>query len=1572
MKGKKIILAIITTSILLPCGNILPAWAEDEPLPAAVSGYVSTTPGGFTLASKNKSPVIYVDLNEAASVERAAGDLKTDITKVTGIEPTLTQEMKTTQDAFTYTDNGMTMTVSEDCKDGGTGIIAAYDKNGSLEKIITSDTRSPAGSFTFSQSIKTSEGGKIKGFVWDRLSGMAPLTPVIENSVDTSGMDVIIGTVGESNMIDALASAGKIDVSDIKGKWECFKTQVVDNTLVIAGSDDRGTIYGIYDLSEKIGVSPWYYWADVPIGHADGLYINLDTPYLEGEPSVKLRGIFINDEFSFHEFATKTKKDPNYVECYKNIYELLLRLKANTLWPSMHGNGGTYFHKEIQNVQNAAEYGITVGSSHCEMLLRNNSQEYSAFEKKWEAANPDKPLYKEKLSDSNTPVAYVWVQTHPSTGQKVYNKEFLMDYWRESVELYGTDQNLYTVGMRNLHDGTWDPSYAKTNEERADLIEEVIAAQRQILSETFHKDAPEIPQVFVPYKEIQPIYDSGMELPEDITIMWTDDNYGYLRQVPTDADRDRAGGAGLYYHVSYHGSPNSYLWLCTTPLALMREELTKAYECNARNTWVINVGDLKPAEAQIEYGMKLARNIESVQDKDLREYVAETAMRDFRFDDAKAKEYADIQIRFHTLATARKPESIPSNLFGYESFGDEGQLYLDQYESLVQRSEQLYNSLDERLKPSFFELQLYPLRSCRNMIKKNVAADKSNLYASQNKGTVANKYADISDHAYEDIVNDTKTYNALLNGKWNYIMQPFQKLFKSRGALLSEKLKTSRVSQIDAANMSIASEDMGFTAYSNTARYIDLYNTGGGNFDWKAETDAPWLELNKASGTVYSDDRIWVAIDPTKAPPAASTATVTITQMIGENQVKTETIPVTLENEKTELPEKTYVESDGYVSIEAEHYTSTTANGNYRWQTEKDLARSGDSIKAYPNMPSTVGTPDKSVSAYVDYTIYFKSAGTFDVDVYRMPTLNERGSVKFGVGLDDNAPTVLSGTNTYYVNDSVGKDPWGKGVLANNETLTAKITVSQPGLHTLRIYHIDTGVIIDKLVITTGEKKASYFGAPESYNTTYNSSTPELPPPSQTTEDGVKEELTTDAAILSADISGNKLNSVRLAKTGMQHTAAKIIAAAYGADGAIIGSETKDITLSDYSLKQGFEVKFELDTTNAASIGVFLYDSMDSLEAVAASKIFKLREETEQPEEILEFKKSLGDYYGKQSMILITPYGSDEIIYITQERIDMDTYKNIPVKTLTEEKYTAKVKIFGDAVIEKTIYTAENYQPVNDGSTKTVYSQNFDNDISSDTTITLSGGAVYNSDKGNIKMNSSQGGSVTLTPEKTLSAVQGQEIKVISDIAYGKLTGKKMNYQIKDKNGTEIISSEVCAYGVTASLKIGGTDVLPDGWIPVISSANAAMDAGYMRYTTIINVENATVNVTVTNTKSNKSVSYRGRLPQGVKDVAQITFNTNYTNSSRCCYIDNVSILTTSLPQYAMDVTAFLGETPLAEAAITVTDKIYGTDIPPSADGKYLLCEGEYNYKATYNNEVKTGSFEVFPAMESDTVKILF
>lgn len=871
---------------------------------------------------------------------------------------------------------------------------------------------------------------------------------------------IVIATIGRSSYAAADAAA------KLAGEWESFQLSVSGGKLFIVGSDKRGTIFGIYDLSQKIGVSPWHWWADVPTKHRDALYLDLKTPYFEDEPGVKYRGIFLNDEECFHEWNVH-RGDPNHVESYKRIYELLLRLKANTFWPAMH-DISPCFHTDPQNAANADYYGIVIGTSHCEQMLRNNIHEYEPFEARWTAAHPDKPIYKMQLPDSRGPCGYIWLDADPDTGAHVYNKELLLDYWAESVKQFGQYECIFTMGMRGIHDAGWKPPKATTLEEKAARMQEIVTAQRAMLEKALQKPAEEIPQLFIPYKEVQEIYDAGMQVPEDMMLMWTDDNFGYLRQHQSAAERKRCGGSGIYYHVSYHGSPNSYVWLSTTtPLALIREEMGKAYDMDERSIWILNVGDLKPAEIPTEYFLDLARRPETVRSQPVRDWLAEKAARDFAFWEQCACEFADILTEFHRLAFACKPDHFRLDLFDCDVCEDEAGRYLAAFDALLKRAATLQQAVPQAEQAAYFELLLYPLLAAASVARRFLSADRSRLYAEQGRGAIVNRLAAESTQSYYDLAQATAEYNALCSGKWRGIMDPFQPYLQGFHAVQPNLLPCGSASALPFADLKLYPQrPMIFDARSKNTCYLDICNIGAGRIEWELTAEKPWVKFSQDRGVTIDQQRVTISLDWTQVPAGHSAAAITAQYIDAYGVTRQQQCSLAVFKDETALPRETYAAANGIVSMPAACPTLITPGPNGHWEKEDDLGHFGASLKLWPNDAPVVEQPAPGTAAIASYTFYLPERTAFAVELYRVPTLNQRGKMRVGLALEGRDPVVLEGTNAFF-NNSQGDDPWGKGVMRNYEILRMEFDSQMPGLHTLNLYQIDPGFVLEKIVVYT-------------------------------------------------------------------------------------------------------------------------------------------------------------------------------------------------------------------------------------------------------------------------------------------------------------------------------------------------------------------------------------------------------------------------------------------------------------------------------------------------------------------------
>lgn len=585
----------------------------------------------------------------------------------------------------------------------------------------------------------------------DKVTGKQPQIVSATEALHSKDV-VIIGTIGHSSLLDELRTEGRLDTSLINGKWESAITTVVEHpfpnvnsALVIAGSDRRGAAYAVFELSRQMGVSPWNWWADVPVRHHSFLAVNPGT-YIQRSPSVQYRGIFLNDEdWGLRPWAAR-KMDPELhnigPHTYARIFELLLRLHANTLWPAMHP-GTLPFNAVPENAILADEWGIVMGSSHSEALLRNNVGEWN-----------------EKLDG-------------PWNYQ--INSARIIRYWDARLKTNGKFENIYTVGMRGVHDSPMEATGSP--QEKARLVENIITEQQKLLSKTVNPNVAKIPQVIWLYKEVLNLYRVGMKIPEDVTLGWSDDNYGYIRELPDQEEQARSGGSALYYHVSYWGDPHDYLWLCSTPPALMREELTKAWNHGVRRMWILNVGDLKPAEMDIDYFLRMAWNEPATAQLSQPNFLVEWNKE--QFPARYASSIAALMDSYYQLNFFRKPEFMGFNddeepiqrtAFNPLAWGDQNRQRLTAWEDLSRRAADIGNQLPLEYRDAYFELTGYPIEAAAAQNAKFLWNDKSYLDAAEGHNNLDPSDAKHVQQAYDEIQRLTGQYNSTAGGKWEGMM----------------------------------------------------------------------------------------------------------------------------------------------------------------------------------------------------------------------------------------------------------------------------------------------------------------------------------------------------------------------------------------------------------------------------------------------------------------------------------------------------------------------------------------------------------------------------------------------------------------------------------------------------------------------------------------------------------------------------------------------------------------------------------------------------------------------------------
>ncbi|MDP4261460.1 MAG: glycosyl hydrolase 115 family protein [Bacteroidota bacterium] len=556
--------------------------------------------------------------------------------------------------------------------------------------------------------------------------------PTIVSSLPASGKNIIlIGTLEKSSLVRELVKQKKISVDNIKGKWEAYLIQTVAhpfkgiaNALVIAGSDRRGVAYGVAELSQQIGVSPWYWWADVPVKKKQAIYIKNGIK-LTDAPRVKYRGIFINDEApAFSGWAKEKFGGINHL-VYEKMFELILRLKGNYLWPAMWGNA--FNDDDTLDAKLADEYGIVMGTSHHEPMLRAQ-QEWKRYGKgKWDY-------------DSNEAV--------------------LKDFWRKGIQNMGTHESIVTVGMRG------DGDKPMTQGTATALLERIVKDQRQIIEEVTHQPASRTPQLWALYKEVQDYYDKGMRVPDDVTLLLCDDNWGNIRKLPKLEEKPRAGGYGIYYHFDYVGGPRNYKWLNTNPIPRTWEQMHLAYEYNVRQIWIVNVGDLKPMEFPISFFLDYAWNPDKIGPADLQKYTEQWAAD--QFGDQYAVEIADIISKYTKYNGRRKPELLDANTYSLLNY-DEATRVTNDWFDLLTKAEKINNELPAEYRDAYFELVLHPVRACANLQELYTTVAK-NHYEVLNKSPFANEHAELAKQLYAKDSLISAAYNHIANGKWNHMM----------------------------------------------------------------------------------------------------------------------------------------------------------------------------------------------------------------------------------------------------------------------------------------------------------------------------------------------------------------------------------------------------------------------------------------------------------------------------------------------------------------------------------------------------------------------------------------------------------------------------------------------------------------------------------------------------------------------------------------------------------------------------------------------------------------------------------
>jgi hypothetical protein len=861
-------------------------------------------------------------------------------------------------------------------------------------------------------------------------------------------MPIIIGTIGKSTLIDKMISNRSINVSGIVGKWEATLIQVVknpikgvDSALVIVGSDKRGTIYGIYELSQQIGVSPWYYWADVPIKKSNSIFVIAGRNVISS-PAVKYRGIFLNDEAPALSGWSKKEFGGFNSKFYAKVFELILRLKGNYLWPAMWGSA--FNDDDKLNPILADEYGVVIGTSHHEPLTRAHDE--------WRRYKGGKWNYEQ-------------------------NPEQLREFWETGFKRVADKEQIITIGMRGDGDEPMSTGTATA------LLEKIVKDQRQIIEKVSQKSASATPQLWALYKEVQDYYDKGMRVPDDVTLLLCDDNWGNIRKLPKLGEAPRKDGYGIYYHFDYVGGPRNYKWVNTNPIQKVWEQMRLAYEHDANQIWIVNVGDLKPMEFSIQFFLDYAWAPEAIPANQLMDYTQNWATKQFGATYATAiAGFIDTYLKY---AGRIKPELLNDQTYSLVNYNEFERVTTD-FIQLKLQADAVYAKIDQTQKDAYYQLVLHPIAAVSNLYQMYLALAKNKLYAKQGRLS-ANAYSAKVDSLFKIDAEITTYYNkTMANGKWDHMMdqthigytswqQPDQNIIPKTVTISNENTALGLMLEGDETHFTgkiKAQQSLPtFSSLTQKPHYFEIFKTGNGKINYQIK--APdFIILSQQKGELTQDVKVTATIDWAKAPKGTITSAIVVTGSDGSSisfGVKTEN--ATAEN----LTANLFLPENGYISMEAPSYTKAVNSRPIFWQTIPNYGKTKGGVIATP-VTSPTQQP-KDGSPHLTYDIYISEAGNFTLHTFVSPTIDftSTDGLKFAISIDDQKPITINITDNY-----TSEWAWGQSVANGIKIFKTAISVDKPGKHTINYWMINPGVVLQKIVLDLGGLKPSFLGPPES------------------------------------------------------------------------------------------------------------------------------------------------------------------------------------------------------------------------------------------------------------------------------------------------------------------------------------------------------------------------------------------------------------------------------------------------------------------------------------------------------------
>ena len=938
---------------------------------------------------------------------------------------------------------------------------------------------------------------------FERVCGVYP--DISESHSAKNNINFIFATLEKSPLIEKFKNEGKFDPSGISGKREVYQIKLIDGsfgseskTILICGSDKRGTIYGMFALSEYIGVSPLHFWGDVQPSKRANIEINKDIEKISKEPSVKYRGFFINDEWPCFGKWTFGRYNGFNAEMYDNVFELLLRLKGNYLWPAMWTSSFSLDGPGNLNEELADIYGVVMGASHHEPCLRASEE--------WDLVRGKDSIYGNEWNYYT-------------------NKNGLIKYWEDALKRSGKYEKIITIGMRGERDSSMLGANA-TLKDNIDLLKDIIKNQRELIKKHVNSDIEKVPQLLALYKEVEEYFYGSDQVEglkywdelDGVICMFCEDNFGFMRTLPTKEIRNRKGGFGMYYHFDYHGGPVSYEWMPSITYERTWEQMSMAYDYGIKDVWIVNVGDLKFNEVPLTYFLELAYDFEKWGTNAPNKIDYFTSMwleKTFpNIDKALRENIAGVLHGYIKLNSMRRPEAQNADIYHPCHYLEADRL-LDAAAEIEKTNENVYSALSQRTeneKDAYYSTIYFPAKISINLLRMNLYAAKNKHFANQGK-KIANKYADLVTECIEKDRALCEEFGRFNGGKWkgmeleqhigftrwnddNYrypLRMHVEPVHKPR-MLVSRKDRERVYAKTYGNPETIKIEDFLFAG--NDTVIIEIANDGIGSINYFIEPkdQYDWLEVSSLKGSVEYQEEIIIRCNRKKldeeiknthaalADHIAFTARLLIKD--GETTVAVDIKAKSVNTDN--LTKMTFLENDGVIAIEANHFCEKKDVTNGSFTELKNYCRSGilskeaSGMKVYPTTSDFAENDDKPT---LTYRYSLEEAGEYTAEIWTTPTNSVIKKRPLRIMLSNSKEKQVITTIDEDFNAGSNSDwKWGQGVLENIRITKASIK-QEKGVNEISIGALEAGLVLERILIYKEDTQPlkSYLGMPESF-----------------------------------------------------------------------------------------------------------------------------------------------------------------------------------------------------------------------------------------------------------------------------------------------------------------------------------------------------------------------------------------------------------------------------------------------------------------------------------------------------------